>query len=112
MQSGLLLRHVRKMHTLYCARRQCLLLALQSYFGKRASVIGDAAGMHVMVRFDTFLSEGDLIKKALASGVGLIGTGSYYMDAAPEPAAYILGYADLSESKIKEGIKRLAAIIL
>ncbi len=112
IQSGLLLRHVRKMHALYAGRRQCLISALEQRFGQRASIIGDAAGLHVMVRFDTFLSEADLIKKALASGVGLVGASSYYMENAPEPAAYLIGYADLSESKIKEGIKQLAAIIL
>ncbi len=112
LHSGLLLRHVRKMHDLYAGRRICLLKALETHLGKRATVSGDESGMHVMVRFDTFLSEQDLIRKARASGVGLLGTSDYYLGGAPEPAAFMLGFADLSESKIEEGIRRLAAIIL
>jgi GntR family transcriptional regulator/MocR family aminotransferase len=112
MQRGLLSRHVRKMHSVYAKRRQCLLSALKTNFGERATILGDQSGMHVLVRFDTYLPEPDLTQKARSVGVGLLGTSTYYVGGPSHPAEYMLGYADLNESKIEEGIRRLAAIML
>src|SRR5215469_3508149 len=45
-------RHIRRMHRLYGLRREALLDSLHKHFGDRAKVLGDAAGMHAMVRFE------------------------------------------------------------
>ena len=52
MKEGLLERHIRRMRRIYELRRATLVEALQTHFGDRASVLGEAAGMHAYVRFD------------------------------------------------------------
>ena len=45
-------QHVRRMRRVYKRRREALLEALARHFGRRVTIVGDAAGMHVVVRFD------------------------------------------------------------
>jgi GntR family transcriptional regulator/MocR family aminotransferase len=111
MQRGYLLRHVRKMQVLYAKRRLALLRSLEKHFGSRATVFGEEAGMHALVQFETSLSETEIITRAKAVGVGLVGTSSYYVGGPVHNAEFAMGYADLTELKIEEGVKRLAAII-
>jgi len=112
MQRGYLLRHVRKMHVLYAKRRQALMRSLEKHFGPRATVFGEEAGMHALVQFETGLSETEIIYKAKTVGVGLVGTSRYYVGGPVHQAEFMLGYADLTEQRIEEGIKRLASILL
>jgi len=52
ISDGSLERHIRRMRRIYGLRREALVEALHRHFGARAQILGDAAGMHVMVRFD------------------------------------------------------------
>jgi GntR family transcriptional regulator/MocR family aminotransferase len=44
-------RHVRRMRRLYHQRRMALVSALDQHFGEAAEILGDQAGMHILVRF-------------------------------------------------------------
>jgi GntR family transcriptional regulator/MocR family aminotransferase len=107
-----LLRHVRKMQVLYSKRRQALLRSLEKHFGARATVFGEEAGMHALVQFHTPIGETEIIARAKAAGVGLVGTSKYYDGGPVHHAEFMMGYADLTEQKIEEGIKRLASILI
>lgn len=100
---GHLERHVRRMRRLYGRRREVLIEALHRCFGASAEVIGDPAGMHVMVRFE----DGDMLARSLKAKVQMIEAGSYYLTRAPGNE-FVLGFSSLSERAIREGIRRLA----
>lgn len=51
LREGHLERHVRRMRRIYKRRRDVMLEALHRHFGQRAVVRGDAAGLHMTVRF-------------------------------------------------------------
>ena len=53
IREGHLERHIRRMRRVYKRRRDVFLDALSRGFGDRATVIGDASGMHLVVRFDS-----------------------------------------------------------
>jgi GntR family transcriptional regulator / MocR family aminotransferase len=57
IEEGHLERHIRKMRAYYDRRRQALVQALQQSFGERAIILGEKAGIHVMVRFLLPISE-------------------------------------------------------
>jgi GntR family transcriptional regulator/MocR family aminotransferase len=97
-------QHLRRMRRLYKGRREALLAALARHFGDRAAVLGDAAGMHVVVRF-----EGpDILRQAARRGVSLAGTRPYY--AGPAPAnECIIRFAGLGERALGEAVRRIAA---
>src|SRR5207248_2018921 len=71
INEGHLERHIRRMRTLYAQRRQALVNAFDKYLNGRVTMLGDDAGMHLMVRFTTQLNEQELIDRAAIRGVEL-----------------------------------------
>jgi GntR family transcriptional regulator/MocR family aminotransferase len=105
MTEGHFERHIRRMRRVYKERRDVLLDALSRHFGDGATVRGEAAGLHLTVRF----GGGHGVKqRAERAGVHLAGTGLYY---ANKPAAneFIFGFAATGERTLREGVRRLAA---
>ncbi len=103
MKERLLERHIRRMRRIYDLRRATLVESLHARFGDRACVFGEAAGMHAYVRFN----DPDIATRAARNKVQLRDVGPYYLGKAPAND-YLLGFSMLSESSIREGIKRLA----
>ena len=78
LHDGHLERHVRRMRRLYKQRR-VLMEALGRHFGDQAEVLGDAAGMHVVVRFRS-----NAVSAAVSrNNVHLASTRPYYVSGAP-----------------------------
>jgi GntR family transcriptional regulator/MocR family aminotransferase len=103
---GHLERHIRRMRRLYKRRREVLVDALARHFRAGATVLGDAAGMHLVVRFD------DPRIEALARrrGVELASTARYYM-SDPPVGEFLIRFSSLSERAIREAIRRLAGAV-
>jgi GntR family transcriptional regulator/MocR family aminotransferase len=97
-------RHVRRMRRVYKHRRDVLLEALDRYFGSDAVVRGDAAGLHMTVRFRNSSS---VRKRAERNRVELTGTGIYYL-SKPVPDEFILGFSAIGERTIREAVRHLA----
>jgi GntR family transcriptional regulator/MocR family aminotransferase len=103
IREGHLERHIRRMRRLYKIRREVMIDALQRRFGEHARVLGDAAGMHMVVRFDSASVEA----RAARAGVHLVSTRDCYLGPAPAHE-YILRFAGPGERTIREAIRRLA----
>jgi GntR family transcriptional regulator/MocR family aminotransferase len=103
LADGHLERHVRRMRRIYGRRREVLVESLARYFGGGAKIVGDPAGMSLLVRFD----DDAIAERAVRHKVELVGAGAYYI-AKPPPGEYLLGFSALGERTIREGIRRLA----
>ena len=101
---GHLERHIRRMRRLYGHRRETLVHSLATHFGASAKISGDAAGMHVLARFD----DPAVYERGIASKVQIVSTSDYYLTRAPRNE-FILGFSGLSDRAIREGVSRLAA---
>jgi GntR family transcriptional regulator/MocR family aminotransferase len=99
-------RHIRRMRVVYRERRAALLDALRRHIGERAEVIGDSAGMHLVVRI-AGVDEGPLVARARRAGVALKSTLPHYL-AAPPGAEFVFGFAEHAPATIDEGVARLA----
>jgi GntR family transcriptional regulator/MocR family aminotransferase len=99
---GHLDRHIRRMRRLYRLRREVLIGSLERHFGSSAVVLGDAAGMHVMVRFE----DRGIASRAAKNRVWLSSAGANYLTNSPGNE-FVLGFAGLTERAIREGIRRL-----
>ncbi len=108
---GHLERHIRRMRSLYDQRRQAMVTALQTYFGARATILGENAGLHMMVRFQTTIPDAELIVRAEQVGVGLISAAPQYLGDSPGHE-FIFSYTELDEGAIATGMKKLASIII
>ncbi|MBW4611699.1 MAG: PLP-dependent aminotransferase family protein [Desmonostoc vinosum HA7617-LM4] len=107
---GHLERHIRRMRSLYDQRRQTLVESLFAYFGEKVQIIGENAGMHLMIKIHTNLSDGEIIQRAVEVGVGFAAAHSNYLKDSPS-SEFILGYADLNEQQIQAGVRRLSQAI-
>ena len=99
VREGHLEQHLRRMRRVYKARREALLEALARWFGDRAHVMGDAAGMHLVVRLDD--------ARLARRGVAIRDTREYYA-GPPREDEYIIRFAGLDERALGEAVRRLA----
>jgi GntR family transcriptional regulator/MocR family aminotransferase len=102
-------RHIRRMRVLYRERRAALLDALRRYIGDRAQVIGDSAGMHLVVRLHG-IDEAALVARASRAGVALKSTLQHYLGDRPG-SEFVFGFAEHSPAIIDEGVARLACAL-
>jgi GntR family transcriptional regulator/MocR family aminotransferase len=103
-------RHIRRMRQLYNRRRQVLIQALENYLGDKITILGANAGIHLMVKIETALSDEIMIQKAAAVGIGLISARGYYLQPQHQ-GEFIFGYAQLEETQIKQGIWQLSQVL-
>lgn len=98
-------RHLNRMRKLYKAKHDCLMVAL-SLFGGSLSLWGENAGLHLVIRLKTSVSEDEILKKAAEAGIRLYGLSEYYLEpkAQEEMPSFLIGYGNLSEKEIQEGI--------
>lgn len=109
IDQGHLDRHIKRLKVIYSQRRSLLLAALHESFGSRVTVTAEKAGVFVIAKFQTDLAAEDIGRKLLALNVGLINTAAFYDGAAPQNE-FIIGFGNLTDRLIKEGIARLARI--
>ena len=76
--------------------------ARQSTSAAAPPVLGDDAGMHVLVRFD----DASVAERALANKVTLASSAPYYLGTPPRNE-FVFGFSSLTERAIREGIRRL-----
>jgi GntR family transcriptional regulator/MocR family aminotransferase len=108
---GHLERHIRRMRSLYDQRRQTLVQSLFSHFGDTVTILGENAGMHLMVKIDTHLSDDEVVQRAAIAGVSIGAAYPQYLKDSPG-REFILGYAELNEQQIQEGVKRLSKALI
>jgi GntR family transcriptional regulator / MocR family aminotransferase len=108
--SGMYERHLRRLRRRNAASRRVLLEAVRTHLGERVTITGDEAGAHIVLWPRRRVSEHAVIVAAAACGVGLYGVGRYFFQR-PAPAGLMLGYPRMRESEIREGVRRLAAVL-
>ena len=106
LHEGHLEAHIRRMRRLYGRRRGALVEALHQAFGDAVTVMGDAAGMHLMARLRRVPDAAQMA----AHKVHVRTTAVCYLQTAPR-RELLFGFSSLSERALKEGVKRLAAAV-
>jgi GntR family transcriptional regulator/MocR family aminotransferase len=109
IREGHLERHVRRSRARHGARRAALLHALRRELDGRATLLGDSAGLHVLLRLPE-LAGRDVARLRAACrerGVGVYPAAHFYA-RPPRHAELLLGYGGLDERAITEGVRRLA----
>jgi GntR family transcriptional regulator/MocR family aminotransferase len=107
LESGAYDRHLRQARRRYRVRRDALVRAVASHL-PAARVTGLAAGLHAIVRLGEEVDGLALMAAARRHSVGVYPLGYSYVDPRPISDGLVLGYANLAEPAIEEGIRRLA----
>ncbi len=107
LESGAYDRHLRAARRRYRARRDALVAAVARHL-PGARVTGVAAGLHAIVRLSAPVEGRALMAAAARRSVGVYPVGYGYLQPRPVDDELVLGYANLAEPAIEEGIRRLA----
>ncbi len=94
------------MQIVYRRRRDLLLEGLLAGFDGRLEALCSAAGLHVTARLAPACDESALIAAAATRGVGVGGLRRYYA-GTPSIRGLVLGYGNIEEAAIAEGLTRL-----
>jgi len=100
-------RYLRRARRLHARRREVLLDAIHRHLADRVSVTGDASGVHIVLWPHGRASEKAILTRAAERNVAVYGVSGYFLKRSPQ-AGLLLGYSQMREADIREGIRRLA----
>jgi GntR family transcriptional regulator/MocR family aminotransferase len=107
LDSGAYDSHLRQARRRYRARRDALARAISEHV-PGARVTGVAAGLHAIVELPRAVEGLETVRAAATQGVGVYPLGYGYMRVRGRDPRLVLGYANLTEPAIEEGVRRLA----
>ena len=113
LTSGDLERHIRKMRLEYARRRAALVDALTGPAGPRPGtfrLLGDTAGIHVVLELLAGFPAGDLVAAAAERGVELW-TADRYFAGPPTLSGLILGYGAASLTQVRRAASELGPLL-
>jgi GntR family transcriptional regulator/MocR family aminotransferase len=109
---GHLARHVRRMRTVYGARRRVLLDGLRKDFSEWLRPVPAAAGLHLTALADPSVDIEALVERARKRDVGISSLRRFEFDArGRRPQGLVFGYGALDERGIAEGLARLGKLV-
>lgn len=108
MKGGHWEKHLRKMRKIYRKKHDVLIDSIQEFFGEQATIIGKGAGLHVLIRVNSTLSERELSQIAKTEGIR-ISPAFFTWERHVEqlPVEFFVGFGGMDLPDIKQGIKRL-----
>jgi GntR family transcriptional regulator / MocR family aminotransferase len=99
-------RHLRRMRSVYRARRDTLLGALATHL-PHLTPVGIAAGLHLVAWLPDGVDETSFVAAGAEHGVVIAGVSPYRLTPSPR-GGLIFGYSSLTEATIADGVARLA----
>lgn len=108
MAEGHYERHLNRMRAVYKMKHDCLMSALKC-LEQDFEIRGEYAGLHVLLISRQKKTEEWLMKQAWKTGVKVYGLSSCFLkpDQGDHSGTVLIGYANLSEEEIMDGVRLL-----
>ncbi|NMF90194.1 PLP-dependent aminotransferase family protein [Aromatoleum petrolei] len=106
MQRGHYTAHLRRMRVRYAARQAALRAALRAAFTPGVELSGGEAGLHLVMWLPPEVRDFEVVERAAKLGLGVRALGCYAR-APMRCNGLVLGYGNLDEGMIAEGVRRL-----
>jgi GntR family transcriptional regulator / MocR family aminotransferase len=103
-------RHVRKMRALYSERQQTLVAAVERELAGALEVHASDAGQHLVAWLPAGSNDAAISERAAAAGIIAPPLSAYSIEARLRPAL-LLGYAAYNPRQIRDGVRKLAAVL-
>lgn len=111
MELGYWERRVRRMRIGYQKKHDAMLSAIEQHFGTRATVVGQGAGLHLVIQLQgENPGEAEIIRLAAQSGINLFPFSATCVTGAPDVTSLLLGFGGMSAAEIGQGIELLSRI--
>jgi GntR family transcriptional regulator / MocR family aminotransferase len=103
-------RHIRRMRALYAERQQALVAAVKRELNGALEIRSAEAGQHVVAWLPAEASDRQMSQKAAAAGIIAEPLSAYTTHVKLHPAL-LLGYSALQPRQIREGVRKLGAVL-
>lgn len=107
MRSGEWERHIKRMRKIYQQKMNTFIEQIRKHFPQNLEVIGEKAGLYVMISFTSDCTEQELINLAINEEVKVYPTSNLYLEKDYTNPKLLLGFANLTYPQIHEGVARL-----
>jgi len=108
MQDGQMEKHIRRTFKIFRERHDSLIKSVEEQLGSRVQIIGQNAGLHILLKVKRGGDQNDLIRKARERGVKIYPTMPYWMQQGNCPPDMVMvGYGQTPPQDIVEGVKLL-----
>lgn len=111
IDQGYLNSHIRRLRTLYGERRRLLIQAITEHFGNRLPVMGDNAGLHLVIGLPERTDDQQIAAAALEQGIIVRPLTNFYSKASTARPGLLLGYGCVPIEKVRPAFDRLAMVI-
>ncbi|GAA3406056.1 PLP-dependent aminotransferase family protein [Paenibacillus hodogayensis] len=110
MEEGYFERHIRRMKKIYRQRREALVRSLRQEL-PQAKILGQSAGMHLVVELPDTRFTRELLEGIRAEGVQVYAVEHYALRPGRHERQIVMGYGGLTAELIREGVVRLRRAI-
>jgi GntR family transcriptional regulator/MocR family aminotransferase len=129
IQGGYFERHLNKMRKIYKNKHDLMIQSLK-IFGDKIHIQGENAGLHLVIHFNTDLTEDEIIEIASEHGIKLYGLKKHYISLSNNEGqnpddplsndrdpcqivqpSLLLGYANVPDNMIEPGITALYQVL-
>ena len=116
IKEGYFIKHINKMRTLYKKKREFLVNIIKTYSSKILTkeiyIQGADAGLHLVIKLNKKINEKGFLKECLENSIKLYSLEEYYLEEIySETSCFLLGYANLTNKEIEDGILLLLQIL-
>ncbi len=111
MEQGHWERHVRRMRIMYKHKHDTLLQLIAHHFGSTATVVGQGAGLHVVVRLaGERPDEAEIIRRAERQGINLFPFSAFSITGRSDSTYLLLGFGGMTAEALGEGVGLLSRL--
>lgn len=103
--------HIRRVRKRYAERRECLIEEIHRFFGSELEIIGDRAGLHLVLALPDGVEDEMVVRDALDQQVLARPLSAYYLDRSQARSGLLLGYAGVTPEEIRPAFATLARVI-
>lgn len=111
IEDGLLDLHIGRMKKVYRKRREKLVSTLNFHFPDMFYVKGKASGLHLVAGFKEIEFHSKLLERLEDAGVRVHPVEEHSICKGLHQNEIILGYGNVTEAQIEEGIKRMKSVL-
>jgi GntR family transcriptional regulator / MocR family aminotransferase len=111
IEQGFWERHIRRMRIVYKKKHDTLLQAVERYFGTKATIVGQGAGLHVVLQLHEKNSgETEILRYAAQKRINLFPFSATCATGGPVSTNLLLGFGGMTAVEIEQGIKLLSEL--
>jgi GntR family transcriptional regulator/MocR family aminotransferase len=110
IESGRFDRHLRRMRSVYAARRGALVDAIGQH-ADNIELTGLAAGFHAVAQLPEGADEAEIVDAAARRSVGLQGLSRYRSPESAGPPGIVFGFGDVNEDAIRRGVAAIGDLL-